>query len=452
MKKNRIILVAAAVFSFAFAEAQEAGDCNVMLSIYAEQAKARNYDEAYKHLDALVEKCPDASAAIYQYGERIYEDRLRKKKGDKDENVKGLLEMLHGQVDRFPDKVNVTKKEMEIARTMYKYDMGSQEEQFKMLKSAFQEDKKNFSDPNAMITYFKLAEERYEAQKMDLQEFFDTYDELTLQIETLLDERGELTAQLIDKEAAGTLTDEEKAQLEAQQTNIKNYGIVMKSVNGTLGQLADCDKLIPLYEAEFENKKTNEVWLSNVLKRLQSKDCTDAPLYITSVKALHELRPSGKTAYGLGNIASTQAEKFKYWDQAIELGVSKDLVSKIHYKKGLELKKQGRYGQAKGEFLKANAAKPSFGAPYLQIANMIASSANSCGSTPFEKRAVNWVAARYASKAAAVDPSIKSNAAQAAASYRGRAPQKQDIFMDKQYNSGSTIRFSCWIGESVTIP
>jgi hypothetical protein len=40
----------------------------------------------------------------------------------------------------------------------------------------------------------------------------------------------------------------------------------MGSVNSTLGKLADCDQLIPLYEAEFENKKGDENWLSNVLK------------------------------------------------------------------------------------------------------------------------------------------------------------------------------------------
>jgi hypothetical protein len=51
-------------------------------------------------------------------------------------------------------------------------------------------------------------------------------------------------------------------------------------------------------------------------RRLQSKECTDAPLYITSVKALHVLNPSAKTAYGLGNIAKSQSEKFKYWDEA----------------------------------------------------------------------------------------------------------------------------------------
>jgi tetratricopeptide (TPR) repeat protein len=452
MKNKSILIAAVAVFSLAFAKAQEADDCNIMLQIFAENAKAGSYDEAYKQLGSLVQQCPNKSAAIYQYGERIYEHRLRKKIGNEDANVKGLLMMLRKEISDYADFIDVTRKEIEIARTMYDYNQGTEEEQYNMFDHAYKADKENFTDPKAMITYFKLVEKRYEAGIINLQEFFDIYDDLVLQIEKVQDERGKILTGIMDKEAAGTFTDEDKKQMDAQEINIKNYGIVMGSVNATLGALADCDKLIPLYEAEFENKKSDKNWLSNVLRRLQSKECTDAPLYITSVKALHDINPSGNTAYGLGNIAANQSEKFKYWDQAIELGISKELISRIHYKKGMAYKSQGQYSSSKREFIAANAAKPSFGNPFYQIATMIASSANSCGDTTFEKRAVYWIAARWAQKAGAVDPSLRSTAQQAVANYNGTAPQKADIFTNPHYNSGQIITIGCWIGESVKIP
>ncbi|WP_124979510.1 hypothetical protein [Nonlabens xiamenensis] len=450
LKKN-IILAGMAVFSVAFAKAQQPNDCNVMLSIYAENAKAKNYDEAYKQLGQLMEKCPDASAAIYQYGERIYEDRLKKKKGDEKENVEGLLKMLTTQAEKFPDVVNETKKQMEAASVMFKYDVGTEDEQYKILNSLFNKDRKNFTDPKAMMTYFKLAEKRYGAGKMDLQGLFDIYDALTAHIEDLQDERSKVVTTLLDKEQEGSITQTEEKQMKNQQINLKNYGIVMGSVNGTLGALADCDKLIPLYDAEFDANSTNKGWLSNVLVRLQKKECTDAPLYIKSVKALHAMNPSAKTAYGLGNIATNDAEKLKYWDEAIALGVDKDLEANIHYKKATIYKNKGQNSSAKKEYLLATKAKPSFGLPYLRIADMIAQSTGSCGSNPFEKRAINWVAARYADRAASVDPSIKSTAQKTAASYRAAAPSKQMVFTSN-YKSGSTISFNCWIGESVRIP
>jgi tetratricopeptide (TPR) repeat protein len=450
LKKN-ILVAGMAVLSFAFAKAQQSNDCNVMLSIYAENAKAKNYDEAYKQLGPLVEKCPDASAAIYQYGEQIYEYRLKNKIGDVNENVDGLIKMLKSEVEKFPKAINVTKKETEMATVMYKYHIGTQQEQFDILHNDFKQDPENFTSPKAIMTYFTLAEKQYNDGKMDLQELFNIYDELTAHIEDLQDERSAVVTELLDKEQEGQITAAEQKKMKYQQINLKNYGIVMGSVNGTLGALADCDKLIPLYDAEFEINSNNKLWLSNVLVRLQKKDCTDDPLYIKSVKALHALNPSAKTAYGLGNIASSDSEKFKYWDEAIALGVDKDLESKIHYKKATVYKSKGQYNSAKREYLLATKAKPSYGLPYLRIAEMIANSTSSCGSNPFEKRAINWVAARYADRAASVDPSIKSTAQKTAASYRAAAPSKQMIFTSA-YKSGTKISFNCWIGESVRVP
>jgi hypothetical protein len=91
------------------------------------------------------------------------------------------------------------------------------------------------------------------------------------------------------------------------------------------------------------------------------------------------------------------------------------------------------------------------GVAYLKIAEMYAKSANDCGNSVFNKRAVYWLAADYAKRAGRVDPSISSNANAAADSYRGRAPQKSDIFQEDA--AGKKISFSsCWIGESVVVP
>ena len=92
----------------------------------------------------------------------------------------------------------------------------------------------------------------------------------------------------------------------------------------------------------------------------------------------------------------------------------------------------------------------AMGAAYLLIANLYASSANNCGNSQFEKRAVYWLAAKEARKAANVDASIKKIATRTAESYEGRAPTKTDIFTEG--NAGQVIRFSCWIGQSVTVP
>lgn len=452
MNLKNTSLIAFILFSFAFAKAQVSPECGNMLSLFAEDAKAKNYESAYNQLNPLIEKCPDASLAIYQYGEQIYENRIKKKVGDEKENVTGLLKMLNTQVSNYPEKVNVTRKKIEIARTMRKYKIGTIDEQFNMLDDLFNTDPENFTDPNGMMTYFSLAEKQYKSSKLDLQRLFNIYDKLTSHIESLQDERSKVVSDLLTKQETVDLTEKEEKNIGYQEANLKNYGIVMGSVNGTLGELADCDKLIPLYDAEFDTNKTNKEWLSNVLVRLQKKDCTDAPLYIKSVKALHAINPSAKTALGLGNIATTSKEKFQYWDQAIELGIDDNDKASIYYKKGNIYKSQGQFGSARRSYLDATKLKPSFGQPYLKIADMVANSTGSCGANPLEKRAIYWVAARYAEKAGRVDPSLKRTAAKYVASYNGAAPSKRDIFSNQDYNSGQTITFNCWVGESVRIP
>jgi len=81
---------------------------------------------------------------------------------------------------------------------------------------------------------------------------------------------------------------------------------------------------------------------------------------------------------------------------------------------------------------------------------MYADSANDCGDSQFNKRAVYWLAADMARKAGQVDASLKNVATKTAESYTGRAPSKTDIFTEG--NTGAVIKFDCWINRSVTVP
>lgn len=93
---------------------------------------------------------------------------------------------------------------------------------------------------------------------------------------------------------------------------------------------------------------------------------------------------------------------------------------------------------------------PSDGSPYLAIASMYASSANSCGSDNFSKRAVFWLAALEAEKAGRVDSRLKSTANRNATSWRASAPTKSEIF--QKGNAGQPLKIGCWIQRTITVP
>ena len=120
------------------------------------------------------------------------------------------------------------------------------------------------------------------------------------------------------------------------------------------------------------------------------------------------------------------------------------------YKIALKFKEKGRKSTARNYARKALSYQPSLGKAYLMIANLYANSANNCGKSQFDKRAVYWLAANTAKKAARVDASIKKAALKTAASYIGRAPSKTDIFTEGM--EGKIIEFSCWINENVMVP
>ena len=145
---------------------------------------------------------------------------------------------------------------------------------------------------------------------------------------------------------------------------------------------------------------------------MKSKDCADDPLFVTIVEALHGLEPSANSAYYLGilNDKRENAEALRYYEESIGLETDPYKKAKTLYKIALELKAKGRKSKARSYANKALSYQPSLGKAYLLIANLYASSANDCGDTQFDKRAVYWLAANTARKAAKVDASIKKAA------------------------------------------
>jgi len=186
---------------------------------------------------------------------------------------------------------------------------------------------------------------------------------------------------------------------------------------------------------------------------MYNKECIDAPLYVTLVKAYDAASPSADTKYFLATILFKQGKNSEaegYLKQSYDLTTDKLKKAKLAKRIANNFKKRGSYGTARNYYRESLKLNPSDGTPHLYIASMYAKSANNCGDSNFNKRAVFWYAAQEARKAGRVDPNLKSTANKTAASYEGNAPTKSEIFTEG--NQGSTIKIGCWIGGSVTVP
>ena len=454
MKKKLYLTMIAGIMSMGLSMAQAQNpECMTNLSIYAEHAKVKNYDAAYEPWKMVYESCPDINKANFSYGEKILKHKIKNSSGaDKDGFIQDLMELYDNSskyfAAKYPKGVVNTKKSL----LMYDNKMASDDDLYNMLGEAFQEDRKNFKNPKALYLYFSTLVDMHNAGKKDLQEVFDVYDDVTEKVDEENKKLTGLITKLLPKDSIGSITKKEKRQLKAATTNSQSYGKIGTSIDAKLGALADCGNLVPLYEKNLEAKKGDVEWVKRAVGRMFSKECTDEPLFAQMVEIQAGLDPSADVYVYLGTLKSKKGDNkgaIADFNKAVELESDSYRKSNILYKIATIVRRSSK-SQARSYAQKAINANPSNGKAYLLIANLYAGSANACGSTPFEKRAIYWKAADMARKAGRVDPSLSGRANKTAASYAAKAPTKEMIFSNAM--AGKTVTFSCWVGGSVKVP
>ncbi|MDU8885168.1 hypothetical protein RXV94_03280 [Yeosuana sp. MJ-SS3] len=458
MKTKITLLLTFLFIGFQTGFAQQDEECMSKLSIFHEYVKAKNYDSAYQPWMDVRVKCPKFNNAIYIDGEKILEDKIEKSSGaDKVGYINDLIKLWSERETYFASKTPKGEYEAKACQLMFdNRDIlnKSDEELYNCFDAAYKADKKTFTNPKSLYTYFSLMVDLFDAKKKTDAQLFDKYDDVTEKVNDEVKIYTEKLNKLIEKEEAGiALTSKEGRYKNSYESYCKAYDQISGSIDSKLGGRANCENLIPLYTKDFEANKGNAVWLQRAAGRMSEKECTDDPLFFKLVNAYHNLSPSANSAYYLGLLKDKEGDSkaaIEFYEQAISLQKDNFEKAKLLYKIGTKLKARGSYGSARSYFRKALSASPSMGKSHLAIAQMYASSANDCGDTTFNKRAVFWLAADEARKAARVDATLSKVAGQSVANYMAKAPSKGDIF--NEGNAGKTINIGCWIGSSVTVP
>ena len=450
--KLKLSLIVAFVALFSATAQNE--ECIEKLSIFTESAKVKNYDAAYDTWMFVRKTCPKLNNAIYVYGEKILKHKIKNSTGtEKTTYANDLVAMYKESMANMPNKFPVGKTEAKIGQLMYDAKLGTAETQFNTFDAGFKKDAKTFNNPKALYTYFKLMVGLFDTQKKDFQGLIDLYSTITDKVEAEQKNYSGKKDALLLKEENGSITSKEKRKLKSYGSFLTAYTQISGGIDKDLGDRANCDKLVPLFEKNFEANKSNSAWLKSAASRLAGKDCADAPLFVKMVEALHNLEPSANSAYYLGVLSQKKkayADAEKYYNESAKLHTEGFEKAKVYYKLAVISKKRGQKAKARSYANKTLNAQPSFGKAYLLISGLYASSANNCGTTQFEKRATFWLAANVAEKAGRADGSLKKAAAKTAANYRAKAPSKQDIFTEGM--GGKKVSINCWINKTVTVP
>ena len=420
--------------------------CKTNLSIFYEYAKAKNFDPAYEPWTWVLENCPKGSKNIYSRGLQIANHRYENATGGQKETESKLIDKVYTmRIQHFPD--NLGKVYSDWATSLEERGK-SKDEVFDKLDKAFKAGPERMSIKN-LAKYFQEVTDRNKDSNTQL--VFDTYDDALDAVNKKI-EGHTRSRDVLEKKGVANHTKKEKLKYKNDGINLRGLGQIEGILDKILGEVATCERLIPLYNKNFDAHKTDAKWLRRAASRMNAKECTEDALYPKLVEAYVAVEPSPEAYILIASILEQRGDKTKateYRKKAVDLET--DPYKKAGYLYRIGQTYRNSPSVAASYARRALTHQPSMGKAYLMIASAYAKSANSCGTDEFSKRMVFVAAMNKAAQAKRVDPSLTSRANSYIKSYRASAPSKKLIFT-MGLTSGAPHRIGCWIGETVKIP
>ena len=262
--------------------------CKTNLSIFYEYAKVKNYGPAYEPWKWCFENCPASNLNVYSYGLRIAEDRYKKAaQGDKVAAGKLIDEIYKKRIQYFPKNLGKVYSDWAIS---LEERGASKNEVFEKLEAGFKADPSGLSVKN-MAKFFQEVTNRNKDN--NTQKVFDTYDDVLEAVNVKIDGYTQELDKINAKEAKGTtLTKKEARTQKNNGINLRGLGQVENILDQIIGEVATCERLIPLYNKNFDANKSDAKWLRRAASRLFSKECTEDALYPKIVEAYVNAEPS----------------------------------------------------------------------------------------------------------------------------------------------------------------
>lgn len=443
MNKITFLLAALLLLVFVKSNAQEdiKRECTIKYNLFKGDYQSKKYEEAYVNWIYLMDNCNDLSVNIYKFGSSLAED-VRK------DPV--LAKRVYEQRLQYFPKKNPAKVHSDYATYLAKNKLVSEDEIFSILEKGYTIDPTKMGVKN-LYMYFQGVTDRN--KDTNPQKVFDTYDDVlenvTIKLEGYAAKLKKLTA-----DSTMVLGKREKSLVRAYTVNSKALGTVEINLDVIISEIATCERLVPLYQRDFEANKTNAVWLKRAVSRMFNKGCQSEPLFEILVRAYAEASPSPESYAFLASLLEDKGDvngASQMRQKSFELETDPLKKAKIKLKFAQAAKGRGQLSKARSLARQALKFNPNFGKAYLFIARLYQSSVNNCGKNEFEKRMVYVAALSKVKKAAAVDPSISGIAAKYIRSYSGNVPSKKVIFT-AGVNPGSSYTIKCWIGETVRVP
>lgn len=400
--------------------------CAMNLSIMSEYVKIKSYELAVDSWRECFVNCPKSSKNIYIYGAKIAEHKIE---SSEDEAIRqawvDTLMLVYEKRMEYFNQAGFVYGKMGMDLLQYRREAAF-EQVYEYLGKSIELRGPEVSEAVA-ATYYSVCNALYQKGTVSGDDMINNYIKVIDVLELKLADNSD------DPAVKDAITRVEKDFAES----------------GAAG----CESLVNIFTPKFEAEPENIELLKKITALLSEAGCLDSDLFASASEAQYAVEPSAKAAANLATVFISRGDMKKateYYEKAIEQETDVNDKADYYFQLGLIALKESNYQLARKHARSAISVKPDFGNAYIMIGDAYASSAESCGSTPFEKGTVYLVAVDKYLKAKSVDPSVAETASAKIKVYESYFPNSDDAFF-QGYTKGDAYTVGCWINESTSI-
>ncbi len=425
-----------------FGSGEDSIRCLTNVSLFVPYAKAGNFKDAYEFWKIVYDECPAATKDIYMQGVRIMAWKIAQ---EQDPTAKAaLIEELMNVYDKRVKYFGNDRrygKDWIVSRKAQDYIVQMKDKvDYNKVYNWLNEIVTEFGDKTDPlgISYFMYSSfYKMKADENHKSQYVDDY----LKATKILD------AQLLAAQAANN------------EKEVKNLTAYKTQINGAFANsgAADCETLQNMYASKVEEAKDDLAALKEIVSLLRRVRCQEIDAFFAASGYAYKLEPSADAAVGLAKQAlrnKDNATALKYFEEAANMETDPSAKAELFYSIAVLESDQKNYSKAREYARKAIEINDAYGAPYILIGTMYATTVKSVfPNDGVLARAAYNAAIDQFEKARQVDQG-DSNVEQAnklISTYRAHLPSTEEVFMHPDLEKGKSFTVGGWIGVTTRI-
>lgn len=404
---------------------------NILASTFLKEELAnRNYNQAAKYLQQLLQNCPGASENTFVRGVTLYKQKVNRAKSlaEKNTYVDSLFLLYDIRLEYFGahpkrGKAYILDRKAREHLTYRESDREGIRKDFETAIAA-QVEVNGAADPELVAIYFKNLCDDYSNDIVDAMTIMNAYEANAKHFENI----------------------------EESKTEFKNQFETCFGMSGA----ASCENLQKIFEPKIAASPNDETLLAHVFQLMAKANC-ESDFFLSVGEMYYGLKPQSSVAMLLAQAFQNKkefAKANKYLREALANETVAEEREKLLFRIGMLEMTANRYAEAVKAFNESINIDDTDddGLALYFLAQCYVAGAKDCGSE-LAKHSVYWVAYDLVQKALPLlettDAAVAANAKSLANSYRSVFPTAEECFF-AELKEGATYTVNCGLAKGMS--